>query len=128
LRNDEKTAADILPISVIDDDESVRQSLVELLATFGYRVHAFPSARNFLLFDELRNYSCIVSDVKMRDMTGFDLIDALWERNIQTPVVLITAFRDEKAVARAKSAGIPILMKPFEAHDLIACIEKASSG
>lgn len=128
MRKDQKMAADILLISAIDDDESVRQSVVELLATFGYRVHAFPSVSNFLLSDELRSYSCIVSDVKMPDMTGFDLIDALRERNIQTPVVLITAFRDEKAVARAKSAGIPILTKPFKAHDLVACIEKTSPG
>jgi FixJ family two-component response regulator len=113
---------------VIDDDESMRQSLVELLETFGYRVHAFPSASNFLLSDELRGYSCIVSDVKMPGMTGFDLIAALRERNIQTPVVLITAFQDEKAFARVQSAGVRILTKPLKAHDLLACIEKACLG
>lgn len=113
-------------ISVIDDDASVRSSTEGLLRSCGYRVRMFASAEEFLNASNAENCACIVSDVHMPGISGFDLVKELAKSEAPKPVVLITAYFDEAAVARAKSAGaVCILPKPFGADDLIACIEKA---
>ena len=116
-------------ISVIDDDASVRSSTEGLLRSCGYRVRMFASAEEFLNAGGGAECACIVSDVHMPGKSGFDLVKELANCETPKPVVLITAYYDETAVARAKSAGaVCILPKPFGADELIACIENAIGG
>lgn len=113
-------------ISVIDDDASVRSSTEGLLRSCGYRVRMFASAEEFLNASGAADCSCIVSDVHMPGKSGFDLVKELARRETPTPVVLITAYYDEAAISRAKSAGaVCILPKPFSADELMSCIENA---
>lgn len=127
LENKEKTDLPASPIiAVIDDDESVRSSTGGLLRSCGYRVRMFASAEEFLNASDAGDCVCVVSDVHMPGKSGFDLLKELAKRETPKPVVLITAYYNEAAVAKAKSAGaVCILPKPFGADDLIACINNA---
>jgi FixJ family two-component response regulator len=113
-------------ISVIDDDESMRLSLEGLVRSLGYEVEAFPSAEDFLAKDTAARSCCIISDIKMPGLSGIDMIGRLRADGITTPVILMTAFANETARARASRAGaVCFLGKPFEAQALIDCIDRA---
>ena len=115
--------------SVIDDDLSIRASTEGLLRSYGYRVRAYASADDFLATADLKDCECIISDVQMPGKNGYDLLRRLAELDLPIPVVLITAYFDESAVVKARAAGAAcILPKPFQASDLIDCIENAISG
>ena len=113
-------------IAVIDDDESVRLATKNLLRSLGYLVETFSCAEDYLNGAGKRGVSCLISDVQMPRMTGLELQDKLLERGDHTPMILVTAFPNEKGRAKALAAGAAgYLVKPFDGQALIDCVEAA---
>jgi FixJ family two-component response regulator len=113
-------------IAIIDDDASARAAVSRILRVLGHIVHAFDSAEQFLNSPYLNDASCVISDVQMPVMNGFQLLKAMRMRGYNAPVILITGSPDEKVHARALEAGaICMLAKPFRARELIACLDAA---
>ena len=107
-------------ISVVDDDESVRESLPDLLNEFGYSVRAFSSPLEFLASDALEQTRCLILDVAMPGMTGIELQAELKQRDSLIPIIFITATRDETIRARVVELGaVACLTKPFTEADLL---------
>src|SRR5512141_573042 len=113
-------------VAVIDDDESVRESLPDLLREFGFAVHAFSSAEEFLASDNVGETRCLILDVAMSGMTGLDLQCELKSRGHQIPIIFITAQKDEAVRSRAFEQGAAeFLLKPFSDTALLAALNKA---
>jgi FixJ family two-component response regulator len=113
-------------VSVVDDDESVRESIAGLLNWLGLRVKAFSTALEFLASPELSNSSCVIADVHMPQMTGIELYGRVRALGHDVPTILITAFPDDEARTHALAAGVVCyLSKPFDKDDLIGCIRTA---
>ena len=101
-------------VSVVDDDESVRESLPDLLKEFGFSVKAFSSAEEFLTSGCVGKTRCLILDVAMPGMTGPDLQRELARRGQQIPIVFITAHKDENLRPRLIEQGaVECLFKPF---------------
>ena len=117
-------------ISVVDDDDSVRESLQSLLRSFGYAVAVFASAEEFLHSDHLYNTDCLILDVVMPGMNGIELRRHLLASHCETPVVFITAHgSDEEVRSRALSDGaVDYLIKPFSEDVLLNAVRKALSS
>ena len=92
-------------VSVVDDDEFVRESLPDLLKELGFAVQAFSSAEEFLASDSVGKTRCLILDVAMPGMTGPDLQRELTRRGHRIPIVYITAHRDETVRPRLHRAG-----------------------
>ena len=113
-------------ISVVDDDESVRESLPDLLKEFGFEAQAFSSAEEFLASDSVGQTSCLVLDVAMPGMTGPDLQRELTNQRREIPIVFITAHRDDAVRPRLLAQGaVECLFKPFTETDLLAALNTA---
>jgi FixJ family two-component response regulator len=113
-------------ITVVDDDESVRESLPDLLKEFGFEVQAFSSAEEFLASESVAETKCLVLDVAMPTMTGPDLQRELTRRDRSIPIVFITAHRDETVRPRLIAQGaVDCLFKPFEPTDLLQALNTA---
>ena len=113
-------------ITVVDDDESVRESLPDLLNEFGFEVRAFSSAEEFLASGSVIDTSCLVLDVAMPGMTGPDLQRELTRRDQCVPIVFITAHRDATVRPRLIAQGaVDCLFKPFEPADLLQALNTA---
>jgi FixJ family two-component response regulator len=113
-------------VSVIDDDESVRESLPPLLNGFGFAVRAFSSAEEYLASNLLSQSKCLILDITMPGMSGPDLLEELKRLGRKTPVIFITAQRDEKVRSRVLEQGaIACLFKPFSGTALRAAIDAA---
>lgn len=113
-------------VSVIDDDASFRSALVEALRSLEYDACGFESAEGFIAADDKRPYDCVITDIHMPGMSGFDLKHLLAARGATTPVILITARVEPDLEARAQDSGaVCLLRKPFETNDLIECLERA---
>ena len=113
-------------ISVVDDDESVRESLPDLLKDFGFDAQTFSSAEEFLASEALAGTNCLVLDVAMPGMTGPDLQRELKLREQSIPIVFITAKRDATTRPNLIAAGaVDCLFKPFEAMDLLTALNTA---
>lgn len=113
-------------ISIIDDDESIREATRGLVRSLGYQAAAFQSAEDFLRSEGLDSTSCVITDIQMPGLSGLDLQDRLRGEGRSTPVIFITAYPQERAKARAMKAGaIGFLGKPFDDAALIACLDKA---
>ena len=101
-------------VSVVDDDESVRESLPDLLREFGFTARAFSSAEAFLASDCVGQTKCLILDIAMPGMTGPDLQRELTHRQQKIPIVFITAHRDELVRPRVLQQGaVECLFKPF---------------
>jgi FixJ family two-component response regulator len=101
-------------VSVVDDDESVRESLPDLLRELGYSARAFSSAAEFLASDCVAETRCLILDIAMPGMTGPDLQQELTVRGQQIPIVFITAQADETVRPRSLEQGaVECLFKPF---------------
>jgi FixJ family two-component response regulator len=110
-------------VSVVDDDESVRESLPDLLNEFGYSVRAFSSPLEFLASDALEQTRCLILDVAMPGMTGIELQAELKQRDSQIPIIFITATRDETIRASVVELGaVACLTKPFTEADLLEAL------
>jgi len=113
-------------ISVVDDDESVRESLPDLLKEFGFDALAFSSAEDFLSSDWVGQTNCLILDVAMPGMTGPDLQRELTLRRQEIPIVFITAHRDEHVRPRLLAQGaVECLFKPFTEKDLLDALNTA---
>ena len=113
-------------ISVVDDDESVRESLPDLLREFGFMVQAFASAEEFLASHCVGQTSCLILDVAMPGLSGPDLQKELTRRRQEIPIVFITAHRDETVRPRLIAQGaVECLFKPFSDTDLLEALNAA---
>jgi FixJ family two-component response regulator len=113
-------------VSVVDDDESVRESLPDLLRQFGYTVQAFSSAEEFLGSGYGSQTRCLILDVAMPGMTGPELQRELIARGQEIPIVFITAHRDDTIRPRLLAQGaVECLFKPFSETALREAIDAA---
>ena len=113
-------------ISIVDDDEPMREAVKGLMKSWGYRVEAAASAEEFLRSPHVHSTSCLIADVQMPGMTGFELHQRLSASGKPIPTILITAYPDDGVRERALAAGvIGYLSKPFDENDLLACIRSA---
>jgi FixJ family two-component response regulator len=116
-------------ISVVDDDESVREAVRGLLKSLGYSALAFASAEEFLNSRQVPRTSCLIADVQMPGMTGLELYRHLVALGKAIPTILITAYPDDSARERALAVGVVgYLSKPFDEDDLLACIRSSLSA
>ncbi len=113
-------------ISVVDDDESVRESLPDLLREFGFEAQTFSSAEEFLASESIADTNCLILDVVMPGMTGPELQRELAVRHQDVPIVFVTAHRDAAARLRLIGQGaVECLFKPFEPNDLLGALNAA---
>jgi len=113
-------------ISVVDDDESIRESLPDLLREFGFEAQIFSSAEEFLKSNAVADTNCLLLDVAMPGMTGPDLQRELKHREQSIPIVFITAQRDATVRPRLIAQGaVDCLFKPFEPTDLVEALNTA---
>src|SRR5271170_431054 len=92
-------------VSVVDDDVSVRESLPDLLRSFGFEVAPFASAEDFLASDSLGATSCLILDISMPGMSGPELQDEVRRRGRDIPIVFITAHSDDRVIPRLLEKG-----------------------
>lgn len=115
-------------IAVVDDDSRVRESLASLIESAGFRVRVFPFAKDFLREDFLAGTSCLITDVRMREMDGLEL-----QRNVRLdrpdlPVIFITAHHDDEVERCAFAQGAAFFIrKPFDAEELLRAVKVALS-
>jgi FixJ family two-component response regulator len=113
-------------ISIIEDDEPFRESMRMLITALGYTVEAFPSAANFLISPRLAETACLVADVQMPGMTGIELHRHLVDAGYAIPTILVTAYPNEAARARALKNGVVCyLRKPVDDDQLERCLRSA---
>ena len=113
-------------ISIVDDDDSLRNSLNNLIRSVGFRAQGFSSAEAFLNSSELHDTACLILDVRMPGMSGLDLQRQLVTANSRIPIVFITSHGDDDARARALEAGaVDFLYKPFREEALLKAINSA---
>jgi FixJ family two-component response regulator len=122
----EKIAGEYPLVAIVDDDESVRESLPDLLGEFGFAAHSFSSAEEFLASDCPAQTRCLILDVAMPGMTGFDLQRELKLRGQSIPIVFISAQKDEILRRRALQQGaVEFLFKPFSDTALLQALNTA---
>ena len=110
-------------VSIVDDDPLAREGIKELVESLGYKALAFVSAHDFLRSGAVAVTSCLITDLQMPGLNGLELQDRLQTLGYRTPVILITAYPDEKHRCRAMRAGaIGFLSKPFEEQALLECL------
>ena len=110
-------------VSVVDDDESVRESLPDLLNEFGYSVRTFSSALEFLSSDAPGQTSCLLLDVAMPGMSGIELQAELKRQGKRIPIIFITGTEDDSVRARAVESGASaFLNKPFSDTALLEAL------
>jgi len=113
-------------LSVVDDDESVRESLPDLLREFGFAAQAFSSAQEFLSSDYVDETKSLILDVAMPGMSGLDLQQELKRRGKEIPIVFITGQKDEDIRRQAfRQGAVKFLHKPFSDTDLLDAVKAA---
>src|SRR4029453_7772218 len=113
-------------VSIIDDDLSVRRALRRLIASAGFSVETFASGRGFLDSDPLGRSHCIVLDIHLGGLNGFEVQEGLKAMGVQAPVIFITAHDDDATHERVAASGAAgYLRKPFEERALLDAIERA---
>lgn len=113
-------------VSVVDDDESVRESLPDLLKELGFAAEAFSSAEDFLASNPADRTRCVILDVSMPGMSGPELQRELQRRGIDLPIVFITAHADDTVRPSLLELGaVECLFKPFGETALLEALEKA---
>lgn len=113
-------------VSVVDDDESVRESLPDLLNEFGFVACSFSSAEEFLASDSVSRTECLILDIAMPGMSGPELQNELRIRRQSIPIIFITAQRDEAIRSRMIERGaVECLFKPFSDVALLEAVNKS---
>ena len=113
-------------VSVVDDDESVRESLPDLLRELGYSVHVYASAEEFLESKHSLETQCLILDVFLHGMTGTELIKELESRQLVIPTIFVTAHVDEALRTQLMAQGaVECLFKPFSDIALIMALRSA---
>jgi FixJ family two-component response regulator len=112
---------DVPIIAIVDDDASVRRALHRVVESAGYAVETFGSGREFLEWLPSGQAACLVLDVHMNEMTGFDL-----QQRLAVPVIFITSYEDDSTRDRIKKSGAAgHLWKPFDEHAVLDAIRRA---
>ncbi|ARP96040.1 response regulator transcription factor [Bordetella genomosp. 13] len=113
-------------IAIVDDDPAVRMALGRLLRSIDLDVRLYDKGESLLDDAGAPALDCIVTDVRMPGVSGFDLCSALRRRGMDMPVIFMTAFAQDGFASRAEQAGATcIIQKPFAATELLSCIERA---
>jgi len=113
-------------ISIVDDDESVREATKSLVRSLGYKALIFGSAEEFLESAHLTATACLITDVQMPGLSGVQLQDHLIASGYRMPMIFVTGFPDERVQGHVlKSGAIGFLCKPFNEDHLIECIDIA---
>lgn len=113
-------------ISVVDDDPSVRSAVSFLVRSLGYTAHAFASALDLLRSPHLDGTWCVITDIRMPEMSGVELQSQVRAKGSRVPFIFITAVPDESVRARAFEEGATcFLTKPFDENVLIECLDTA---
>lgn len=114
------------PLLVVDDDPRVRQSLESLLSSAGYRVRLYSSALELLGFQSLEDAGCLITDIRMPLMSGWELLRRAAIVHPGLPVIFVTAHGDKRAAGRALESGaFAFFHKPFDSEELLAAVEAA---
>jgi len=110
-------------IHIVDDDESVRKSLMRLMKSAGFKSEAFASAEDYLNYCKRDKPCCLILDVRMPGMSGLDLQKRLFTLDTGIPIIFITAHEDKQVYNAAMKAGaIAVLQKPFDSRALLGFI------
>ena len=113
-------------ISIVDDDDALRNSLDDLIQSIGFRTQGFPSAEAFMSSNEARDTACLILDVRMPGMNGLDLQRQIVAANWRMPIIFVTSHADNDARVRAlKGGAVAFLYKPFREEELINAIDAA---
>ena len=113
-------------ISIIDDDALARDGIRELVESLGYNAVTFKSTEHFLGSDWVAATTCLITDVQMPGLDGLELQEELQSQGRYMPVILITAYPNEKQRSRALNGGaVGVLSKPFNEESLIRCLTAA---
>jgi PAS domain S-box-containing protein len=113
-------------ISIVDDDELARDGIRELVESLGYSAITFASAEHSLRSDVIAETTCLITDMQMPGLSGLELHEALKSQGYETPIILITAYPNEKHQTRARDNGaVGYLSKPFDDQSLIECLSAA---
>jgi FixJ family two-component response regulator len=116
-------------LSVVDDDEMLRESLPVLLREFGFAARAFSSGQEFLSSDYVDQTRCLILDVAMPGMSGLDLQQELKHRGQAIPIIFITAQKDEDIRKQAfRQGAVEFLEKPFSDSSLLDAVNAALAG
>jgi FixJ family two-component response regulator len=107
-------------VAIIDDDPSLRRSLLRVVESAGYKGEAFPGGREFFEWLASGRPACLVVDVHMEEMTGFEV-----QERLAVPLIFITAHDDPATRARIATSGAPHLYKPFDGATLLRAIRQA---
>ena len=119
----EKVGPERQLISIVDDDQPLRESMSRLLRSLDYMVETFPSAADFLASSHVDQTACLIADVHMPHMNGDKLHRCLVDAGKAIPTILVTAYPDEVLRERALKEGVVCyLNKPIDQHGLVACI------
>jgi len=117
------TVAEGARISIVDDDESMREAINTLVGSLGLTAEEFSSAEDFLNSGQTEVYDCLILDVRMPGLGGLELQRRLAADNYPVPIVFITAHYSEEERMRAIEAGaVDFLSKPFTEHELLRAI------
>ncbi len=115
-------------ISVVDDDESMREAIKDLIGSMGLSVEDFSSAEDFLNSGGSQGFDCLILDVMMPGLSGLELQQRLRADNQLVPIIFVTAHYNEKERTRAMEAGaVDFLRKPFTAQELFFAIDASLS-
>jgi two-component system response regulator FixJ len=113
-------------IFIIDDDQSMQRAFLLLLQAAGFDARAFSSAQEFLIYSPVSDDDCIILDLRMPGMNGFDLMKKLITKGVQTPVICVTAFDDAKSREQARELkAAAYFTKPVDDQALIDAINWA---
>ena len=116
-------------VCVVDDDASLLRAMRRLLSVDGYDVVTFASAEEFLASPSRTRAACLVLDVHLDGLSGFDLLEQLAASDFPVPILLMTARDDAPTRERARRAGaVDYLRKPFDGESLLGAIHRAVSG
>ena len=116
-------------LSVVDDDEMLRESLPDLLREFGFAARAFSSGQEFLSSENLDETKCLILDVAMPEMSGLEVQTELNRRGQAIPIIFITGQKDEDVRKQALREGaVKFLYKPFSDSALLDAVNEALSG
>mgnify|MGYP006426282267 CR=1 FL=1 len=113
-------------VYIVDDDQAMRESMQMLLEMLGYRVQSFANAKAFLAFCSDQDCGCLVLDMRMPDMNGLELQQALRQRGYELPIIFLSGFGDVPTTVRAVQSGaVDVLEKPVSKSTLTERIERA---
>ena len=113
-------------ISIVDDNDAIREALEDLTRSLGFTPRAFASAEDYLASDAVATTSCLISDVQMPRVDGVELQERLIASGMDVPIIFVTGLPDESICARVMKAGaVDYLLKPFNESDLVASIHIA---